>query len=122
MIDWKIILIGSGLGVILGFILSFIPFGTSTVFFLSSVYVGYMVGGENRSGVDHGAIVGVIEGIVTVIIVRFVTGYQVLAGTGIDLFVIVLSAEIISGIIFGAIGGAIGSFIKKSRSSKGSTV
>ena len=54
MIDWKTVLIGSILAIILTVILSIIPLGGVIGYLAVTIYVGYTVGGEYMNGAKHG--------------------------------------------------------------------
>ncbi|WP_414469149.1 DUF5518 domain-containing protein [Methanobacterium sp. ACI-7] len=120
MINWKTILIGSGLALILGFTLSlFLPLGNLIGYFTAALYVGYTVGGENRNGAIHGAIVGFIAGIIAIItnlIQLSSIQLEAFIGGELVLFVLILLIGIIFAGIIGAFGGFLGAF-KRSRSS-----
>ena len=121
MIDWKTVIIGSVLGILLNFIFSFVPVGGLIGYLVAIIYVGYTVGGGYRNGANHGAIVGVIEGIVAATEIGFFAGGNQIAilGSGnLDIFAFVLLVAIMLFVIMGAICGVIGAFIKGSRSSK----
>lgn len=124
MIEWKTVLIGSVLAIILNFVLSFVPFGGLAGYLVAIIYVGYTVGGGYQNGAKHGAIVGVIEGIVAVIEIGFFArGNQIaIFGSGnFDIFIFVLLTAIMLFGIMGVIGGIVGAFIKGSRSPRENT-
>jgi len=120
-INWKTVITGSVLAIILNFILSFVTLGGIVGYLIATIYVGYTVGGGYRNGANHGAIVGVIEGIVAVTEIGFSAGgnqIKVDVGGDLVLFALVLLIGIIFFGIMGAIGGVIGAFIKESGLSK----
>ena len=120
MINWKNIIIGLVLAIILGNLLSMVTGLSSYIgFLLATIYVGYAVGGDYTNGAINGALVGVIAAIIVGIIVMITSG--VLAeGFTFILPVLLLMGAVVYGIV-GAVGGIIGIFIKERRSSKGST-
>lgn len=122
MIDWKTVLIGSILAIILTFILSIIPFGGTFGYLAAAIYVGYTVGGEYMNGGKHGAIVGFITGIIMVTIILIIprmNNIGVLLGDYLNLFLFTLTIVFFG--IIGAIGGFIGIFIKRRESLSEST-
>jgi hypothetical protein len=124
MINWKTILIGSVLAVILNLFFSLVvPLGGFVGLLAATIYVGYKVGGEYRNGVNHGAIVGVISAIIIEIVNLILMGsiqLEVFIGGEVDAFITTLLLGIIVMGIIGAIGGFIGAF-KGSKSSNEST-
>jgi len=124
MINWKTILIGSLLAVILNLFFSLVvPLGGFVGLIIATIYVGYKVGGEYRNGINHGAIVGVISTLIIEILNLILTDpiqLEIIIGGEVDAFITALLLGIIVMGIIGAIGGFIGAF-KGSKSSKEST-
>jgi len=110
MIEWRPIIIGIIIALILDF-LSVITQGLiNPAFLLAGIAVGYMVGGTWKKGVINGAIFGLIGAIIAtvIIIILFASQYGsdvlgLLAGTMILYFIV----EIVTAIV----GGALGFFI-----------
>jgi hypothetical protein len=119
MINWKIVVSGFILSIVLALLFEIIA-GTIGSYFgviLAGVIVGYMVNDNIRNGAIHGAIMGVIGGIIlgilVIILVLSIGGtLELLIALG-GLIEIILTI-IIWGVL-GAIGGVIGSWIILSR-------
>ncbi len=123
MINWKTIIIGSVLVVILNVALSMIAgsLGSLIAYLLAAMYIGYTVGGDYKNIAVHGGLICAILAIILGVFTIITSG--VLAEENIDILVVVVTLliwAIFNGII-GVIGSIIGSLIKGSRSSKGST-
>lgn len=114
MINWKVIIIGFIIAIILTL---FIGAGLGTIgfylgMFIAGIAVGYMADVTIKNGATHGAITGVITGIVlTILSIIMALAY----GSGGMLLGLSAIAELILTIIIwtilGAIGGAIGHVI-----------
>lgn len=124
MINWRTVLIGIILAVILDFIFALVGFTAFIGDAVVGIYVGYVVSGGYRNGANHGAIVGAIAGTIFTIInlIQADPVYlQALIGGEIGIFGFVILLSIIFDGICGAIGGVIGASIKGSSSSKENT-
>ncbi len=114
MINWKVIVIG----VILAIILSiFFGAGGGIIGFLgmliAGIAVGYMVDVNMKNGAIHGAITGVITGIILTV-VTIILSLVISGSMGAALGLSAIAELIVSIIIFtilGAIGGVIGAII-----------
>jgi zinc-ribbon domain len=116
------------IGIIIGNLLLFIlptiigdtlGIGSAFAIILTSIYIGYAVGGNYRNGAFNGAILGIILAII------YYIEYYYFNGTFIDfsamVFALTLLFIAITFGIFGAVGGLIGIFIKGRRTSTGNT-
>jgi hypothetical protein len=119
-IKWNTVIIGIVIAFVLNFALSMFAgaLGGIIAYLLTTIYIGYKVGGDYRNGAVHGAIVG----FVAYSLVHIIGGIVIVINTGVlsggfDFLVIVSIGVILAG-IEGAIGGSIGVLIKRSRSSK----
>lgn len=115
MIDWKTVLLGSILAIILTVILSIIPFGGIIGYLAVTIYVGYTVGGEYANGAKHGAIVSLITGIFMIMIISIGSPGAILESY-LNLFSLILVIGLFC--ITGTLGGYIGAIIKRLKSSK----
>ena len=122
MFNWKIVITGSILAVVLYWIFILIfetILGTNVrirwdiiAFLLATIYVGYAVGEYYAIiGAIYGTIVGVIAGILVFIILGAIHGFFVFSVITSIMFAIIYG-------IIGAIGGIIGGFITNWKSSK----
>jgi hypothetical protein len=111
-IDWKTIIIGIVIAIVLGWIFNFIMGGLGYLaYLLATIYVGYTVGGDWMNGAIHGALVGVVAALVFGIIA--VIGLGAIFGAGAAaLGILAILIAIIIDAIIGAIGGAIGVLVK----------
>ena len=134
-INWKILIIGLILAIILSKIIGFTGLilgstagiwwnfiGQVIGYILATIYVGYTVGGDYINGGIYGAFIcvigGIIGGILSIIIYSAVFGaFEVTIGSVIGL----IPDAILYGIV-GSIGGIIGTIIKILGSTKGEVV
>lgn len=110
MFNWKAIIIGILLSLLLGIGLRFIIPSLSGIIsiIIACAVVGYMAKGHVMNGAIHGGAVGAIEGIITIILVLYFSGG--LAGNN-NVMMILLIA-LIGDISLGIIGGTIGNILK----------
>lgn len=110
MFNWKAIIIGIVLTLLLGIGLRFIIPSLSGIIsiIIACAVVGYMAKGHVMNGAIHGGAVGAIEGIITIILVLYFSGG--LAGNN-NVMMILLIA-LIGDISLGIIGGTIGNILK----------
>ena len=110
MFNWKAIIIGIVLSLILGIGLRFIIPSLSGIIsiIIACAVVGYMAKGHIMNGAIHGGAVGAIEGIITIILVLYFSGG--LAGNN-NVMMILLIA-LIGDISLGIIGGTLGNILK----------
>lgn len=110
MFNWKAIIIGIVLSLLLGIGLRFIIPSLSGIIsiIIACAVVGYMAKGHVMNGAIHGGAVGAIEGIITIILVLYFSGG--LAGNN-NVMMILLIA-LIGDISLGIIGGTIGNILK----------
>jgi hypothetical protein len=110
MFNWKAIIIGIILSLLLGIGLRFIIPSLSGIIsiIIACAVVGYMAKGHVMNGAIHGGAVGAIEGIITIILVLYFSGG--LAGNN-NVMMILLIA-LIGDISLGIIGGTIGNILK----------
>ena len=121
MVNWRTVVIGLVLEVILSEFLGVIGISIGAVFglngvtigqiigyLLATIYVGYSINGNYMNGAIYGAIIGFIGGLVSIIIVGAMYGtFVVTAGS---IMALVLQS-ILYGII-GAVGGIIGFIVR----------
>lgn len=116
-INWKAIIIGFFISLIVGILISFIPIiGGFISTFGAAIIVGYIAKGSLENGALNGAIMGFLSRFIESIIIIF-TSYTfineinpIIASIGILLVVILFVIHI----IIAAVGGAIGSLISAS--------
>lgn len=110
MFNWKAIIIGIVLSLLLGIGLRFIIPSLSGIIsiIIACAVVGYMAKGHVMNGAIHGGAVGAIEGIITIILVLYFSGG--LAGNN-NVMMILLIA-LVGDISLGIIGGTIGNILK----------
>jgi hypothetical protein len=110
MFNWKAIIIGIVLSLILGIGLRFIIPSLSGIIsiIIACAVVGYMAKGHIMNGAIHGGAVGAIEGIITIILVLYFSGGL----TGNNNVIMILLIALIGDISLGIIGGTIGNIIK----------
>lgn len=110
MFNWKAIIIGIVLSLLLGIGLRFIIPSLSGIIsiIIACAVVGYMAKGHVMNGAIHGGAVGAIEGIITIILVLYFSGG--LAGNN-NVMMILLIA-LIGDISLGIIGGTLGNILK----------
>ena len=110
MFNWKAIIIGILLSLLLGIGLRYIIPSLSGIIsiIIACAVVGYMAKGHVMNGAIHGGAVGAIEGIITIILVLYFSGG--LAGNN-NVMMILLIA-LVGDISLGIIGGTIGNILK----------
>ncbi|MDP1553713.1 MAG: DUF5518 domain-containing protein [Methanobacteriaceae archaeon] len=110
MFNWKAIIIGIVLTLLLGIGLRFIIPSLSGIIsiIIACAVVGYMAKGHVMNGAIHGGAVGAIEGIITIILVLYFSGG--LAGNNNVMMILLLA--LIGDISLGIIGGTIGNILK----------
>jgi hypothetical protein len=110
MFNWKAIIIGIVLSLLLGIGLRYIIPSLSGIIsiIIACAVVGYMAKGHVMNGAIHGGAVGAIEGIITIILVLYFSGG--LAGNN-NVMMILLIA-LVGDISLGIIGGTIGNILK----------
>jgi hypothetical protein len=120
-INWKTVLIGLLILYITNSIMSIVLYGVAVVvaLILTTIYVGYTVGGNYRNVAFIGAIIGVIIAIILSIITNYVSGVPISAF--INMLIPILLNNIILYAVIGAFGGIIGIFIKGKRKNKENT-
>jgi hypothetical protein len=115
-VDWKPVLIGLIIAVLIGTILGILTsWGDLLGYLVGSIFVGYSVAGNYKVGAFHGMIVGVFAAAVVLLLSLLGWGglyatYVVAAG-GMAIVTVLIFA-IILGVIVGAVGGIIGVYIK----------
>lgn len=116
MINWKAIIIGFFVSIVLGTLLGFIIplIGGILSTLLAGIIVGYISNGSLSNGAINGAVMGFLSRIIESIIILYIgwafidtLGY-IIVSIGV-LFILFLA---LFHIIIAAIGGAIGSAIK----------
>jgi hypothetical protein len=117
--NWKAIILGVILTILLGIGLKFVIPGLSGIISIvvACAVVGYLAKGHVMNGAIHGGIVGVIEGIIAIILVFVMSG-------GLDWnnnVTMILLIALIGDISLGIIGGTIGNIIELFASSRKNT-
>lgn len=112
MVNWKAVIIGLIIAVVLGLILHtfFIAgWGGLIAFVIAGLYVGYASSGGFKSATINGAVAGIIIGIISAILATFfgLSAGLFVAGTGILRFIAVIIIVTIVFAICGGIGAAI---------------
>ena len=120
MVNWRTVIIGFILAVVLSEFLGFIgltigaAFGSNVSntgqiigYLLATIYVGYSIDGNYINGAIYGAIIGFIGGLVSLIVTGAIFGTFVVTTGSLT----VLALESILYGITGAIGGIIGFII-----------
>lgn len=64
MLNWKYILLGAALVVVLGIVLRIVEFGTYTGMFIPGIIVGYLVNNGYKNGYKNGIITGILGGFI----------------------------------------------------------
>lgn len=105
--NWKNIIIGSAIGLILLFIFP-TTLGSLTAIILATIYVGFTVGGNYKNGVFYGLITGIIIAIIQGVTVTYYYTMFIFS----DLAFLILFLGISYGIC-GVLGGIIGIRIEK---------
>lgn len=117
--NWKAIILGIILTVLLGIGLKLVIPGLSGIISIvaACAVVGYLAKGHVMNGAIHGGIVGAIEGIITIILVFVLSG-----GSGWNNNVtMILLIALIGDISLGIIGGTIGNIIEMVATSRKDT-
>ncbi|RJS48167.1 MAG: hypothetical protein CIT03_09515 [Methanobacterium sp.] len=108
MIDWKSVLICSGMAIVLSIILSI------GGYIIATLYAGYRVGGQYPTGAIHGILVVFIATTFVLMINLLLFKAIPLGLIGVPgTFIISFFALAIFSGIFGSIGGTLGAYIKK---------
>lgn len=105
MFNWKAIIIGFILTVILALFLNPLigEFGSYISIIIAGITVGYLIKGNFRSGAIHGALIGVIGGLFGIIILFLVGGFLIINAEGFNFLI-----RMVIDIVLGAVGGALG--------------
>lgn len=118
MVNWKFILIGAGLVIVLGWFIGKIAHNTFLGVIISGVIVGFLVNDGYKNGAVNGFIavfIGeLIEGILLLVMIPPLM-VTILAYPGIEAIFAIILWEFVPAVfyaILGAIGGIVGSFIK----------
>jgi hypothetical protein len=113
--NWKAIILGVVLTIILGIGLKYVIPTYSGVISLivSCIVVGYLAKGHVMNGAIHGGAVGAIEGIIAIILAFISFGGATWAGNVTMILLIALIGDISLGIIGGTIGNVIQMFAGK---------
>jgi hypothetical protein len=113
--NWKAILLGVVLTIILGIGLKYIiPMYSGVIsIIVSCIVVGYLAKGHVMNGAIHGGAVGAIEGIIAIILVLITYGGANWTSNVTMILLIALIGDISLGIIGGTIGNIIGMFADK---------
>ena len=118
-IDWKTLVFGVIIGLLLLFILPILTGSLAIILalILATIYVGYSIKGNFKNGAFNGAILGVILAIILFIVSNIIL--KAFIGNSIDPAIVLLGLIAYFSIFgaIGAIGGMIGMFIKRIRSS-----
>jgi hypothetical protein len=119
-IEWKKVIIGVILSIILVFGIGLATFGSVFGFLgfvIAIMYVGYSVGGDLKNGAVHGALIGLI-------LVVMAESFVVLVNSFWGVFNLTVNYLLFGGVmicIFGAGCGLLGSLIRLLRSSEEDT-
>lgn len=113
--NWKAIILGVLLTIILGIGLKYVIPTYSGIISLivSCIVVGYLAKGHVMNGAIHGGAVGAIEGIIAIILAFISFGGTTWAGNIAMILLIALIGDISLGIIGGTIGNVIQMFAGK---------
>lgn len=110
--NWKAIVLGVVLTVLLGIGLKFVIPTLSGIIsiIVACTIVGYLAKGHVMNGAIHGGLVGAIEGIISIILVLVLSGGVGWTNNVTMILLIALIGDISLGIIGGTIGNIIGMF------------
>jgi hypothetical protein len=114
MIQWRPVIIGTAIAVILYFVSYFIA-GVNLMFpllMLGGLLVGYMVGGDTKNGAFNGTIMGLVTGVINVILLIVMIMIQGASTTLIVALAVTLIIYLIMQIILAAAGGVFGSLVR----------
>lgn len=105
MINWKAILIGFILTIILALFLNPLigEFGSYISIIIAGIVVGYLVKGSFKIGAIHGALIGVIGGLFALIILFLIGGFLIVNAEVFNFLI-----RMVIDIVLGAIGAILG--------------
>ncbi|MFA0834000.1 MAG: DUF5518 domain-containing protein [Methanobacterium formicicum] len=115
-IEWKKVITGVILAIILMFIIALVTVSTLFGFFgfvIAIMYVGYSVGGDLKNGIVNGTVSGMIFIIIAMSFLVFVSGYM-----GINLTANYILSGVTGGLIVSVGCSLLGSLIRMLRSSE----
>ena len=108
MINWKAVFTGLILTIIFALVLNqYIgELGSYMGIIIAGLIIGYLVNGNLTNGAIHGALIGIIGGILAILILIIVGGLLILK---VEIFALLV--RIVADIVLGAVGGALGTLI-----------
>jgi hypothetical protein len=107
MVDWKNILIGVVLTIVLGLTGIISSYAAPII---AAIYIGYVVGKDYKNGAIYGVEIGIIAAVVLSIVnvtMAYIT-YSALYALSADIILNMLANALVQNIIVFGIGGAIG--------------
>ncbi|EKQ53244.1 MAG: hypothetical protein B655_1393 [Methanobacterium sp. Maddingley MBC34] len=113
MINWKYIIIGAALVVVLGIILGMVEYGSFIGMFIPGVIVGYLVNNGYKNGAKNGIIAGLIGGFILGIWIVITLDFNLSPFPSVVLFSTSALFVAATSAILGAVGGIIGSLIRE---------
>ena len=114
MINWKYILLGAALVVVLGMVLRFVEFGTFIGMFIPGIIVGYLVNNGYKNGAKNGIITGIIGGFILGFLIYMIGIFnQPPEYNTVVAFIFIFALfNAVTTAILDAIGGIIGTLIR----------
>jgi fructose-specific phosphotransferase system IIC component len=114
MINWKYILLGAALVVVLGMVLRFVEFGTFIGMFVPGIIVGYLVNNGYKNGAKNGIITGIIGGFILGILIYYLYIFNQPPeyNTVVALIFVFALFNAVTTAILDAVGGIIGVLIR----------
>ena len=105
--NWKAIVIGLALSVIVGIALKYVLplYGGIISMILACGIAGYLAKGHVLNGALHGGLVGLLEAIIALLILFYISKFN-------SNIILVLGTTLIGEVCLGIIGGCIGNIIR----------
>ncbi len=112
MINWKYIIIGAALVVVLGIVLKTFEYGAFIGMFIPGVIVGYLVNNGYKNGAKNGIITGLIGGFILGIWAAITLDLNLPPFPNVVFYSIFAITGAATSAILDAVGGIIGSLIR----------
>lgn len=113
MINWKYIIIGAALVVVLGMVFQMVEYGAFIGMFIPGVIVGYLVNNGYKNGAKNGIIAGLIGGFILGILTYIMIDFNLPPSPNVVFYIFCFAflAAAYSAIL-DAVGGIIGALIR----------